>query len=270
MPNSPVFPFQRRDGQMRLLSLNIQVGLHTSSYVHYVTRSWQHLLPTRGARNNLERIAELASHFDVVALQECDAGSLRTAQLNQVSHLAEQAGFHYWHAAVTRDLAPFARHCLGCLSRWPLRDIRFHALPGRLPGRGALEVQVCPPGYAPLRLIIAHLALGRRTRAHQLHVLADLIGTGSDTLLLGDLNCDLPELNAHPGIRDAALRILHNGETFPSWRPSRSLDHVLATPEVDVIEARVLNERMSDHLPVATHIRLRLEPDATGRNDHHG
>jgi endonuclease/exonuclease/phosphatase family metal-dependent hydrolase len=260
MPNSRAFPFQRRDGQVRVLSLNIQVGLQTSSYMHYVTRSWKHLLPTRGARNNLERIAELAGHFDLVALQECDAGSLRTAQLNQVAHLAERAGFPYWHAAITRDLAPFARHCLGCLSRWPLREIQFHPLPGRLPGRGALEVEVRPPGYAPLRLIIAHLALGRQTRARQLHFLAELIGRDNDTLLLGDLNCDLQELHAHPGIRDAALRTLHNGETFPSWRPRRSLDHVLATPRVDVIDARVLDERLSDHLPIATHIRLRLDP----------
>ncbi len=250
-----------KEGQVRVLSLNIQVGLQTSSYMHYLTKAWRHLLPTRNALANLERIADLASRYDIVALQEADAGSLRTAHLNQVAHLAEQAGFPYWHAAVTRDLAPFAQHCLGCLSRWPLREIKYHALPGRLRGRGALEVEIRPPGYAPLRLIIAHLALGRQTRARQLHFLAELTGTHTDTLVLGDLNCDLPELSAHPGIRNAALRILHNGSTFPSWRPRRSLDHVLVTPKIDVMDARVLDERMSDHLPVATQIRLRLDPN---------
>ncbi|NVK42426.1 MAG: endonuclease/exonuclease/phosphatase family protein [Oceanospirillaceae bacterium] len=250
-------------GQVRVLSLNIQVGLETSSYVHYFTRAWKHMVPTRAARDNLERIAELASHFDIVALQECDAGSLRTRRLNQVAHLADRSGLPHWEASVTRDLAPFAKHCIGCLSRWPLRRVRSHALPGRVPGRGALEVEVRPPGYEPLRLIIAHLALGRQCRARQLHFLAELVSARTDTLLLGDFNCDLPELHEHQGLREASLAAVHSDSTFPSWRPKRAIDHVLATPTVEVLDARVLDARVSDHLPVATQIRLKLE----SRND---
>ncbi len=246
-------------GQVRLLSLNIQVGLQTSSYMHYVTRAWKHLVPTRGARDNLDRIAELASHFDIVALQECDAGSLRTRRLNQVAHLAERAGLPYWEASVTRDLAPFAKHCIGCLSRWPLRQVRSHTLPGKVPGRGALEVEVRPPGYEPLRLIIAHLALSRQARARQLHFLAELVDDRADTLVVGDFNCDLPELHNHQGLQEASLAALHSDSTFPSWRPKRAIDHILATPTVEVLDARVLDARISDHLPVATQIRLKLE-----------
>lgn len=249
----------RPGGTLRMLSLNIQVGLHTTRYAHYFTHAWRHLLPTRGALANLDRIATLAGPYDLVALQEADAGSLRTASLNQVAHLAERAGFPYWHAAVTRDLQPFARHCLGCLSRWPFENVKYHALPGWLPGRGALEVEIRPSGCEPLRLIIVHLALGRRVRARQLHFLATLIRDRMDTIVLGDLNCDSIELSAHTGVRDAGLRGVHSQHTFPSWRPSRSLDHVLVTPTVEVVGATVLEERVSDHLPVATEIRLRLE-----------
>jgi endonuclease/exonuclease/phosphatase family metal-dependent hydrolase len=255
---SPV-PHTQPGGTLRLLSLNIQFGLHTSQYRDYVTQSWRHVLPTRGTRANLERIATLVTPYDLVALQEADAGSLRTAQLNQVAHLAEHAVFPYWHAAVTRNLRPFAQHCLGCLSRWPLRDVKYHALPGWLPGRGALEVEIRPTGCESLRLIIAHLALGRRTRARQLHYLATLIKGGTDTIVLGDLNCDINELTSHAGMREASLRGVHSQHTFPSWRPSRALDHILVTPTVEVIGATVLEERLSDHLPVATEIRLRLE-----------
>ena len=35
------------DGRLRLLSFNIQVGISTERYRHYLTRGWQHLLPTR-------------------------------------------------------------------------------------------------------------------------------------------------------------------------------------------------------------------------------
>ena len=246
-------------GTLRMLSLNIQVGLHTSQYWHYLTHAWRHLVPTRSAQLNLERIAKLVSRYDIVALQEADAGSLRTAQLNQVAHLAERAGFAYWHAAVTRDLRPFAQHCLGCLSRWPLEKVQYHALPGWLPGRGALEIEIRPQGCEPLRLFIVHLALGRGARARQLQFISALIHDRIDTILLGDLNCEASELTAHDGLRNARLRGVHNQHTFPSWRPSRSLDHILVTPAVDVISATVLDDRLSDHLPVATEIRLRLE-----------
>ena len=245
---------------LRLLCLNMQVGLHSTRYRHYVTEAWRHVLPTRSARLNLDRIADLAAAYDIVALQEADAGSLRTAQLNQVAHLAERAGFDHWHAAVTRDLRPFAQHCLGCLSRWPFENLTYHPLPGLLPGRGALEVEVKPAGCEPLRLIIVHLALGRRTRARQLEFIASLIGDAHDTLVLGDLNCEAHELIAHPAVNRAALLGVHSQPTFPSWRPTRTLDHILVTPTVEVIEAKVLEERLSDHLPVAVEIRLRLEP----------
>ncbi len=245
---------------LRLLSLNIEGGLNTSRYRHYVTGAWRHVLPSRSKRANLDRIAVLAGGYDIVALQEADAGSLRTASLNQVAHLAERAGFDHWHAAVTRDLRPFARHCLGCLSRWPLENVRYHALPGWLPGRGALEVEIRPDGRESIRLIIVHLALGQRARATQLHFLAGLIRDRTDTIVLGDFNCGAGELDAHPGIRAADLRGVHGQHTFPSWGPVRALDHVLVTPAVDVVSAAVLEERLSDHLPVAVEIRLRKHP----------
>lgn len=253
-------PQARPGGTVRLLSLNIQFGLQSSRYAHYVTQAWRHVLPTHGTRGILDRIAALAAPYDVVALQEADAGSLRSARLNQVAHLAERAGFPYWHAAVTRDLRPFAQHCLGCLSRWPLRAVHYHALPGWLPGRGALEVEIRPTGCEALRLVIVHLALGRRARARQLSFLAKLIRDRTDTIVLGDLNCGTRELAAHGGVRDSGLRGVHDGHhTFPSWRPTRALDHILVTPTVEVIGATVLEERLSDHLAVATEIRLRLE-----------
>src|SRR5690606_39930461 len=76
---------------LRLLTFNIQVGINTSSYHHYLTRSWQHFLPNRRRYENLDRIATLLSQYDVVALQECDGGSLRSGYINQVQYLAEAA-----------------------------------------------------------------------------------------------------------------------------------------------------------------------------------
>lgn len=247
---------------LRILSLNIQCGLDSSRYRDYVTKAWRHVLPSRGTQANLARIAALASRYDIVALQEADAGSLRTGGVNQVEHIAELAGFRHWHAGVTRDLRPFARHSLGCLSRWPLDPVVMHALPGLLPGRGALAVEIRPSDHEHLRLVIAHLALGERVRRRQLAYLAGLVAGRADTIVLGDLNCERHEWEALDAMRASALRAVHDAPTWPSWRPARSLDHILVSPGIDVLCASVLEERLSDHLPVAVDVRLRVHAPA--------
>lgn len=243
--------------RLRLLSFNMQVGMPTDHYGHYVTGAWRHVLPSRSVRRNLDRIAEFVRDFDVVALQEADAGSLRTASVNQIEYLARRAGFQHWRLGVNRNLGPFAQHAIGLLSREPLHHVRHHPLPGQLPGRGALEATLHDDAHHPLQLLVAHLALSRTSRARQLHHLAELARADEDTLLLGDLNCEPDELIAHPELSRLGFRVVHETPTYPSWRPRRSIDHVLASPSVMTQACLVLPERLSDHLAVATEVRLR-------------
>ena len=63
---------------LRFLSFNIQVGIGTARYRHYVTKGWKHVLPHQGGTLNLERISEVVGGYDFVALQEIDSGSLRS------------------------------------------------------------------------------------------------------------------------------------------------------------------------------------------------
>ncbi|MFT4045770.1 MAG: endonuclease/exonuclease/phosphatase family protein [Solimonas sp.] len=242
--------------RLRVLTLNIQVGLQTAHYGHYVTGAWRHVLPSRNVRGNLDRIAELASQFDLIALQEADAGSLRTAQLNQVEYLARQAGLPHWRAAVNRNLGPFAQHCLGFLSRLPLLDSEHHALPGRVPGRGALAATLVEPGHRPVRAIVTHLALSRASRQRQLDYLATLAPKHSELLLLGDLNCETSELLTHPPFGAIGLQPVNGAPTFPSWKPQRRLDHVLATPGLAIAHSHVVPTPLSDHLAVAAELLL--------------
>jgi endonuclease/exonuclease/phosphatase family metal-dependent hydrolase len=67
---------------LRLLSYNIQIGIKTRRYGQYLTHSWKHLLhhPQRFA--NLDRIAQLMSGYDLVGIQEADAGSARSGYVN--------------------------------------------------------------------------------------------------------------------------------------------------------------------------------------------
>ena len=119
-----VNPDSTRPGKrLRLLSYNIQVGIIYSRYRHYLTRSWKHVLPFQGRQENLDSIAGFISGFDIVGLQEVDAGSLRSNYINQAKYIAQRSGFPHWYAQTNRNLGKLAQHSLGLLTK--LRPLRF-------------------------------------------------------------------------------------------------------------------------------------------------
>lgn len=245
------------DGRLRLLSFNIQVGIRTERYHHYLTRSWQHLLPHPGRALNLQRIGELIGRYDLVALQEVDGGSLRSGYINQVEHLAQLGAFPYWYQQLNRNLGRFAQHSNGVLSRLKPQLLEDHPLPGPA-GRGAILVRF-GEGEDALVVVMMHLALGSKTRALQLAYIRELIGGYRHQVLMGDMNTHATDLLQHSPLRDLGLIAPQIEATFPSWRPQRCLDHILLSPSLTLERVEVLSQPISDHLPVAVEIRL---PDA--------
>ncbi|HEK0909583.1 endonuclease/exonuclease/phosphatase family protein [Pseudomonas parafulva] len=245
------------DGRLRLLSFNIQVGISTERYRHYLTRSWQHLLPHTGRAGNLQKIGDLLADFDLVALQEADGGSLRSGYVNQVEHLAQLGAFPYWYQQLNRNLGRFAQHSNGVLSRLKPQHLEDHPLPGPA-GRGAILVRF-GEGEDALIVVMMHLALGAKTRALQLGYIRELIGGYRHQILMGDMNTHANDLLERSPLRDLGLIAPQVEATFPSWRPQRCLDHILLSPSLTLERVEVLSQPISDHLPVAVEIRL---PDA--------
>jgi len=245
------------DGRLRLLSFNIQVGISTERYRHYLTRSWQHLLPHTGRASNLQKIGKLLGDFDLVALQEADGDSLRSGYVNQVEHLAQLGAFPYWYQQLNRNLGRFAQHSNGVLSRLKPHQLEDHPLPGPA-GRGAILVRF-GEGEDALIVVMMHLALGAKTRALQLAYIRELIGGYRHQVLMGDMNTHATDLLEHSPLRDLGLIAPQVEATFPSWRPQRCLDHILLSPSLTLERVEVLAQPISDHLPVAVEIRL---PDA--------
>ncbi|WP_407681382.1 endonuclease/exonuclease/phosphatase family protein [Pseudomonas bohemica] len=242
------------DGRLRLLSFNIQVGISTERYRHYLTRGWQHLLPHNGRSGNLQKIGNLLNDYDLVALQEADGGSLRSGYVNQVEHLAQLGSFPYWYQQLNRNLGRFAQHSNGVLSRLRPWDIEDHPLPGPS-GRGAILVRF-GEGEDALVVVVMHLALGARTRTRQLAYIRELIGGYKHQVLMGDMNTHAADLLETSPLRDLGLLAPQIEATFPSWRPQRCLDHILLSPTLTLEKVQVLALPISDHLPVAVEIRL--------------
>lgn len=243
-------------GVLRLLTFNLQVGIQTSAYHHYVTRSWQHFLPHPRRMKRLEVVGEVLGQFDVVGLQEVDGGSFRSSRVNQVEYLASQAGFPHYFQQLNRNLGRIAQHSNGLLSRLVPSRIEEHRLPGALPGRGAIHVRF---GNGPdaLHIFVAHLALSHKGRVRQLNYLSEIIQPLRHVVVMGDLNCTPEQLHAHE--RFSASLPLHPVKpllSYPSWQPRRALDHILLSQTLEAAEVRVLDHLFSDHLPIAVDLPL--------------
>lgn len=250
-----------RDGvqygqRMRLVSYNIQVGIASRRYHDYLTQSWKHFLPHAESLNNLDRIARLVNDFDVVALQEADAGSFRSLFVNQVEFLARRSGFPHWYSQTNRNLGKIARHSNGLLSRFQPSGVVEHRLPGLIPGRGLIEVHYGDSAN-PLVLLLVHLGLGKRSRMQQILYIARLIERYRHVVVMGDFNCHVRSEEMALLLDNAALhRPSDELHTFPSWRPNRGIDHVLVSSSIRINDVQVLQHPVSDHLPIGVDITL--------------
>jgi endonuclease/exonuclease/phosphatase family metal-dependent hydrolase len=247
---------------LKLLSFNIQTGTNTRKYRHYVTKGWKHVLPHESRADNLRQIADLVEEYDVVALQEVDGGSLRSGFIDQVEYLAYRARFPFWYTQLNRDLGPLAQHGNGLLSRVAPLALEDHKLPGAIRGRGAI-VSRLRFGETEVVLVLLHLSLGDRSRQRQLSYVRDLIAGEPHVVVMGDMNSHLSEVLFDSPLADTGLVPAEDIQpTYPSWRPSLALDHVLATPSLCLKRYEVLECRLSDHCPIAVTLGLQPAPGA--------
>ncbi len=239
---------------LRLLSYNIQAAIGTRSYHHYITRSWRHVLPDWRGLQRLERIAQVVAHYDLVSLQEVDGGSLRSGFVNQVSYLADLARFEYWYQQLNRNLGKLGQYSNGVLSRFVPYEIEDHKLPG-LKGRGAIVAKYGDADHT-LVLVGLHLALSEKARFRQLDYVRELIQHHEHVIVMGDMNCRSDQIIDTP-LRDTHLTQVHGQHhTYPSWRPTRNIDHILVSPSLKINHVKVLDYDYSDHRPIAMEVQL--------------
>jgi len=242
--------------KLRLLSYNIQGGIGTAGYHHYVTQSWKHVLPHRDKHKNLDQVAKIASDYDIVALQETDAGSMRSNFINQAEYVAQKGDFPFWHDQVNRNMGKFAQHSNSLLSKIRPSEVIDHKLPGLIPGRGALMVRFGNKNES-LVIFVVHLGLSRRSRTSQLAFISEQIQEHQHVVMMGDMNCEVDSKEMKSLFRQTHLQVPeYRPHTFPSWKPKKHIDHILVSGGVHVLNVQALNKGVSDHLPVAMEIGL--------------
>lgn len=242
--------------RLRLLSYNIQTGTSTHHFRQFITQSWKQLLPHSQRLENIKHIAIMSKEYDIIGLQEVDAGSIRTGFVNQTEYMAMQAGFPFWFHQTNRKLGKLAQHSNGLMSKFKPSEVSDHKLPGVISGRGALFARF-GHGSESLVVVILHLALGQRARMRQLTYVAEVASDFKHVVVMGDMNCkpdskEIQYLLAKSDLHEP-LEDLH---TWPSWKPKRSIDHILVSSTIRVDKSYVLNHTFSDHLPIAMEVTL--------------
>ncbi len=249
---------------LRAATFNIQAGIGSRRLRHILTHSFRYVLPHRQVLSNLNLIAGQLKDFDIVALQESDSGSFRTRHIHQAQYIAYHANMPYCHTQVTRDIGRIASIGLGLLCHDPCVRLIRHRLPASRHGRGLMEAVLCINGRE-IAVFITHLSLKKSNRARQIQFLVQRLNRYRSAILMGDLNCgpkalEFNYLLDHTTLEDPS----DHPRTFPSWRPQRCLDHILATNDLAVRHLRTIPFICSDHLPVAAEIYLRANCKTLG------
>ena len=234
---------------LRILSYNLQVGIKTSRPSQYITGSWKHFIPHSQRLTNLDDTIHFLETYDIVGLQETDGGSIRSNYINLTEYLANRARFPHWHHQVNRNIGHIAKHSNGLLSRIKPYEIENIRLPGLIPGRQAILAKYGSKKET-LAVFVLHLALSKRARMRQLSRIAEEVNKYEHAVVMGDLNCKVESDEMRNLFSQTKLH------TFPSWRPSHHIDHILVTSELEVVKAKPLKHVCSDHLPIMMEIKL--------------
>ncbi len=207
---------------------------------------------------------------DVVALQEADGPSVWSGRFDHVATLARLAGLddHF-----RGDHNPFGfggfhlASGTALLSRGTLdRPVshRFGLSWRDTKGYVAATIRVPEWSGPAIDVVSVHLDfLVPSVRRRQISLMAERLSARRRPLVvLGDLNCcwrreprSMRLLTETLGLRSYAPESA--APTFPSWRPRRRLDWILASDELEFCSHHTLPVSLSDHLVVVADLRLR-------------
>jgi endonuclease/exonuclease/phosphatase family metal-dependent hydrolase len=167
-------------------------------------------------------------------------------------------GQHRGRARALAQRRPYGLGTFGValLSRVPLTAAPELAL-GKLPRDPARRVVVTGTvalGTGTLEVLGTHMShLLYRSPVQYLRLRRLVPPTDRPAVLAGDMNLWGPGVTTFLTGWGRAVR----GRTWPAWRPHSQLDHVLVTPPVSVVDARVVAPSGSDHRPVRVTLALR-------------
>jgi endonuclease/exonuclease/phosphatase family metal-dependent hydrolase len=202
-------------------------------------------------------------NLDVLALVEVDTGSFRSQKDEAVfferklkmRYLVEKVKYSFtaW-LNLFRYIPILNKQANAIVSKYKLINIKYHKLNEGIK-RIVIESSImCPK---KVTLLLAHLALGKETRARQIEELIGIVNEiKNPVILMGDFNTfngmeEIYKLLKKTHLEDKyKLDKYSTRLTQPSCNPKKRLDYVLVSSQIRVKKYEVLNYHFSDHMPI--------------------
>ena len=254
--------------ELSLLTLNMMHGRNSRNPV------FPAYINSKRIEKNLDKIAALINKIDpdVAALQEIDECSILTSSVNHFAYLKFKLNFPYTYFAPTLKIKIFKRQLFvsgnAILSKFPLtncKGINFNfSFPTERKGFCAADVNL--PDGKLITVASIHLVYVDWTRptsrVHQLKKVAYLLKQQTNSFILaGDFNCDTKgaEKSLSNFISDLNLNTFEpydeNLNTHPSWQPSKRIDWILLSKNIEFTSYKLISDKVSDHLAIFATIK---------------
>lgn len=217
---------------------------------------------------DLERIAKVIedSGAEIIGLQEVDNHwSDRSELEDQAKWLADRLDMHFTYVA-NIDLDPLnpgeprRQYGTAVLSKYPIIQAENYPLSkiGNTEQRGLSETVINVNGHH-LNFYNTHLALTAAERTIQVQEIIEITSkTEGPKVIMGDLNARPDSLEMQPlfaHYKDS-FADQNDAYTIPSENPTRRIDYIFTSNEIQTANAEVISTIASDHLPIVAEITL--------------
>ena len=253
---------------VRLIVYNIEYCEGTTGLWYDYLKFWKLFFPPKGLDQRIvDHIKKLKP--DILALIEVDTGSFR-AKKDEVVFFEKGLGMKNF---VEKVKYPFEgwlklfhyvpilnKQANAIIAKEKLSKVKYHVF-----HEGTKRVVIEATIHVPKKvtLLLAHLALGRKTRAKQIQELTKIVNDiKNPVILMGDFNTYNGEVEIEKLLKETHLHHRFQMDkksqtlTEPSYHPSRRLDYVLTSKGIKVRDYEVLNFHFSDHLPLLVDFKV--------------
>ena len=226
-------------------------------------------------QSNLEKIVCLIKENrpDIITLQEVDQASVLSGNFNQFDYLGERLNYPYKYfssncSVLFRNKSLFVSGN-AIFSKYPLQNCQSYNFDFSFPTerKGFIIADAKLPQGQILTIASVHLVwidwMRINSRSYQLSLVQKVFSQiKNQTVIAGDMNCGFLSKEASlRSFRDQLHLKAYDSEnknlnTSPSWNPSKRIDWILASREVNFISHKTISNRVSDHLAVFAELSI--------------
>lgn len=242
---------------MKIVSFNTGYFLgYTGTPLDYLKNPLKGVTGSRTEYDNLDEFLDIvkAENPDFVLAQEVDGGSIRTFTDNQHEYIADKmpqsysSSFNTKYRGMLFPRAPMLRY-MGNSVFYKEGVAEKHSLSI---GRKNLVQEIKLNDFSIFSL---HLStVGEWIRKRQISEVAELANSREDYIIAGDLNLHQGRKERNYLKKKLGNPVYSPGKTFPADSPTRKLDLVASSENIEIKNLQDLGNCFSDHRPISFEI----------------